>query len=97
MDFDIFGRNVTDKVGNQKMLYYATSNNLCFCNTWQNEEKRKLHFSLRCCISALPEFHQWLLDFFNLCDSRLIFMLLYDSLNVVISVFSSGLLWGHGS
>jgi len=24
MDFDIFGRNVTDKVGNQKMLYYAT-------------------------------------------------------------------------
>jgi len=28
MDFDIFGRNVTDKVGNQKTLYYATSNNL---------------------------------------------------------------------
>jgi len=24
MDFDIFGRNVTDKVGNQKTLYYAT-------------------------------------------------------------------------
>jgi len=23
MDFDIFGRNVTDKVGNQKTLYYA--------------------------------------------------------------------------
>ena len=31
MDFHIFfGRNVTDKVGNQKTLYYATSNNLCF-------------------------------------------------------------------
>ena len=30
-----FGRNVTDKVGNQKTLYYATSNNLCFCTTWQ--------------------------------------------------------------
>jgi len=29
-----FGRNVTDKVGNQKMLYYATSNNLCFCTIW---------------------------------------------------------------
>jgi len=28
MDFDIFGRNATDKVGNQKTLYYATSNNL---------------------------------------------------------------------
>jgi len=33
-----FGRNVTDKVGNQKTLYHATSNNLCFCNTWQNAE-----------------------------------------------------------
>ena len=38
-----FGRNVTDKVGNQKTLYYATSNNLCFCNTWQNAETRKNH------------------------------------------------------
>jgi len=31
----LFGRNVTDKVGNQKTLYYATSNNLCFCTTCQ--------------------------------------------------------------
>jgi len=31
-----FGRNVTDKVGNQRTLYYATSNNLCFCTTCQN-------------------------------------------------------------
>jgi len=46
MDFDIFGRNVTDKVGNQKMLYYATSNNLCFCTTCQNGETWKSHFSL---------------------------------------------------
>ena len=29
------GRNVTDKVGNQKMLWCATSNNFCFCTTWQ--------------------------------------------------------------
>jgi len=29
-----FGTNVTDKVSNQKMLYCATSNNLCFCTTW---------------------------------------------------------------
>jgi len=28
MDLDIFDRNVTDKVGNQKTLYYATSNNV---------------------------------------------------------------------
>jgi len=41
-----FGRNVTDKVGNEKMLYYATSNNLCFCTTWQNAEPQKSHISL---------------------------------------------------
>jgi len=41
-----FGRNVTDKAGNQKTLYYATSNNLCFCTTWQNAETRKAHISL---------------------------------------------------
>jgi len=41
-----FGRNVTDKVGNQKTLYNATSNNLCFCITWQNRETWKSPFSL---------------------------------------------------
>jgi len=30
--------------------------------------KQKLHFSVNCCISALPEFNQ-LLDFFNIFDS----------------------------
>jgi len=50
-----------------------------------------LHFSLKCCITALPEFNQ-LLDFFNLFDSPLICTLLYDSLNLVINAFSSGLL-----
>ena len=41
-----FGRNVIDKVGNRKMLYYATSNNLCLCTTWQNEKTPKSHFLL---------------------------------------------------
>jgi len=41
-----FGINVTDKVGNQKTLYYATSNNLWFCTTWQNAETRKSRISL---------------------------------------------------
>ena len=39
-----FGRNVTDKVSNQKALYCATSNNVCFCTTLQNGETRKSHF-----------------------------------------------------
>jgi len=63
-----FVRNVTDKVSNQNMFYCVTSNNICFCTTWQNGETRKLHFSLKCCITALPEFNQ-LLDFFSLFDS----------------------------
>jgi len=60
----------------------------------KTRKKRKLHFSLKvkCCISALPEFNQSLLDFFNLFDSRLILMLLYDSLNLIINALSSGLL-----
>ena len=41
-----FGRNVTDKLSNQKTLYYATLNNLWFCTTWQNAETRKSHISL---------------------------------------------------
>jgi len=46
MNSDIFCRIVTDKVDNQKPPYYATSNNLCFCTTWQNRQTRKSHFSL---------------------------------------------------
>ena len=38
------GVNVTHEVSNQKTLYYATSNNLCFCTTCQNEETWKWHF-----------------------------------------------------
>jgi len=41
-----FGINVTDKVSDQKTYCYATSNNLCFCTTWQNAETRKSHFHL---------------------------------------------------
>jgi len=47
----------------------------------------KIAFSLKCCISALPEFNQ-LFDFFNLFDSRLILTLLYDSLSHIINAFS---------
>jgi len=44
--------------------------------------------------SALSEFNQSLLGFFNLFDSRLTLTLQYHSLNLVSSVFSSGLLGG---
>jgi len=90
-----FGRNVIDKVSCHKILYYATSSNLYFCTTWQNGKHGHCIFT-RCISCALPEFNQLLLDFFSLFDSRLILMLLYDSLNIVISAFSLGL-WRHGS
>jgi len=44
----------------------------------------------------MPKFNQ-LLDFFNLFDSRLILMLLYDSLSLAINAFSYRDCWGHGS
>ena len=53
----------------------------------------KMQFSLKCCISALPEFNQ-LLDFFNLFDSLLILMLLYDSLSLAVNTFSYRDCWG---
>jgi len=50
---------------------------------------------------CFASFKQSRLDFFELVDSRLILMLLYDSLNLIISAWgspiTSGLLWGHRS
>jgi len=61
-----------------------------FCITWQNWGNTKIAFLLKCC-SALPEFKQLLLDFFNLFDSRFILTLLCNSLSLVINAFSSEL------
>jgi len=80
-----FGWNVTDKVSNQKTLYCATSNNVCFCITWQKRGNTKIAFftqmlycqnsTSRCLISSIFLTHThaavWLL---------------------VINAFSSGLL-----
>jgi len=88
------GRNVTDKVSNQKTLYYATSSNLCFCTTWKTGKHENCIFHsnavLVYCLNATNQ----LLDFFNLIDSRLILTMLYDSLNLVINAFSWGLFGG---
>jgi len=56
-------------------------------------------FSQMLCICTLPKFNYryLLLDFFSLFDSRVILTLLYDSLNLVINAFSSGLMGEHGS
>jgi len=57
-------------------------------STWQNGNARSAFFTR--CITALREFNQSLLDFFKLYSSRLVFTLLYDSLNLVINAFSLG-------
>jgi len=60
------------------------------------QRNTKIAFSLKSCISALPKFNQ-LLDSFDLFDSRLILVLLDDSLSLVINAFSYREYWGHGS
>jgi len=66
-----FGRNVTDKVSNEKTLYYATPSNLCFCTTWQNGETRKSHFftqMLYQCIVRIQLVAPWFLhDSYSPC------------------------------
>jgi len=62
-----FGRNVTDKVSNQKTLYCATQNNLCFCTTWQNGETRKSHYFIQMlgrCIAKIQLVAPWFLQSF---------------------------------
>ena len=90
-----FRRNITDKVSNQKMLYYATSNNFCFCTTLQNGETRKLHFfhSDAVLVQCLNSSSCLISSIFLTHDSYIL-TLLYDSLNLVINAFISGLLAG---
>jgi len=54
----MFRKIVTEKVGNQKVLYFLTSPNLCFCTAWQNEEEKNSILLLKRCTVALPDFNQ---------------------------------------
>ena len=68
----LYGKNVTDKVDNQKLLYYATSssNNLCFCTTWQNGETRTSHFftQLNCVTRTMHMCAVFLKERIVICD-----------------------------
>jgi len=46
----IFGKNITEKVGNQSVLYVPTSSNWCFCTIWGSRKPGNCVFSLKCCI-----------------------------------------------
>jgi len=89
-----FGRNVTDKVSNQRRFSVPPQMTCASALPGKTGKHENRIFSVKCCITALPECNQYLLDFFNLFDSRLILTLLYNSLNLVINTFSSLLLGG---
>jgi len=82
-----FGRNVTDKVRNQKTYYYATSNNLHVCATWQNGETRKSHFNSNAVLVDCLNSISCLISLIFLTQ-RLTFTMLYDSLYHVINAFN---------
>ena len=92
-----FGRNVTDKVSNQKTLYCATPNNLCFCITWQNVETRKSHFitqMLYQCIARMQLVASWLLQSFWLTTDTHAALWLPKSCYQCVQL---GAVVGHGS
>jgi len=47
----IFSTSVIEEVGNQNVLYFPTSSNLCFCTIWGNRKHENRVFSLlKCCM-----------------------------------------------
>jgi len=80
-----FGRNVTDVVSSQKRFTLPPQITCASALPSKTEKRENCIFFHS---NALPEFIQSLLDIFSLFDSRLILMLLYDSLNLVINAFS---------
>jgi len=77
--------------------HFTVPHQLTYASALPGEtEKHENCIFPQCCISALPEFNQ-LLTFFNLLDSRLILMLLYDSLSLVINAFSPQDCWWYSS
>jgi len=96
MDFDIFGRNVTDRVGNQKhitMPPQITCASALPCKTEKHENCIFTQMLYQCIAWIQPAV--WFLQSFWL--SRLILTLLYDSLNHIINAFIPQDCWGHDS
>jgi len=83
----IFGTSVTEKVGNQKVLYFPTSPNLCFCTTWGNRKPENCIFALKSCmlftkntrntlkyhlVTAEPPFTVKMIDWMNQIGPRIL-------------------------
>jgi len=63
-----FGRNVKAKASNQKMFSFPPYLTITSALPGKIRKNEKHTFSLNYCNTALPDFNQSLLDFFNLVD-----------------------------
>ena len=79
----IFGLNITEGAGNQIISYFPTS------PPGETQKHENRIFSLKCCITAFPEFNQSLFDFFSFVDFAAV-----DYLNLVINCVQ---LWPVGA
>jgi len=57
-----FDRTVTDEVSNERTLYCATSNNLCFCTTWQSGKHKNCILSLAVIVHCQNSTSRWLIS-----------------------------------
>ena len=58
------------------MTYFPFQLSNAFALSGKTQKRENQIFSIKCCITAFPEFNQSLLDFFNFVDLQLIFTLL---------------------
>jgi len=81
--------NIIYKLDSQKLVlvYFPGSPYSCAGTTWQNTETRKSCFWLKCCINALPDFNQSLID--SLRTQPLKTVLEKFSLNYMRIIFNS--------
>jgi len=71
----IFGTNVAKEVVSQMILYFPPHLISASALPGKTRKHENHTFSLKCCITAFPEFKQLLLDFFSFVDLKLIFLL----------------------
>jgi len=39
----IFGTHIRDTTGHQMVVHFFTSSNICFCTTWEKQNRQNMH------------------------------------------------------
>ena len=60
------------------------SHNLTTVSVLPGKHRNAKIAPFKCCVYGLPEFSQLLLDFFNIAGLQVIFVMPYDSINIVL-------------